>query len=437
MGYSIRVLESGNIIIKEKNNLQIGLRVISHAHSAVLRYLQNVSDIPGWITDGNNHEPWKGEKWLRYNKSIYLCGAYQLGRGIQHCVRKEEAVCVTLLIKTLLYLNQNDILPKYFLWDCVEYCNRGKMFFFPPDVLRYRLKYDKNSFEHTVCTRYEGEIGIVFSLSLFLYHYYTGRYPYSFFNDQTFHKMHEDDVEVLTVQLSPAHRDLIYQGLCKKVTLNDFSLFLSKHSYRTLDSQKGEVLQNQVRRQVERCIPKVETVRTRKRRTWILVLCIVTALVGVGIFSGLQKTHPIQESNARQVVQQYYASISTLDYDYIKKHLADRSKTFLLWELAYLSVSRKIRALYQPEFRIISAKEWVKGGKQNIEKSEFVYGIIHLSLRNITNVRFLARYEFWHTKTEGKPQGREVVEELFLERLRGRWKIKKIIEIRVEDIDRM
>lgn len=173
------------------------------------------------------------------------------------------------------------------------------------------------------------------------------------------------------------------------------------------------------------------------RRRGALLLGFFAVAAALGSLGGSILTRilgpPITQGwKPREVVEAFYRGINDLDPHVMEEVTADKAgKVRINQVLSLYSISR-IRLGYEGVTPHVNAADWAARKKHSLNPGEFLYGIADLSLEELKENRFRAVYQEWSSLAADEDgnidpapliRGRQITEEIFLERRRKAWVI--------------
>ncbi len=436
MQRSIRRISPRTIAIHEGKQIWLGISIAASVKPAMLVGWSLAAADHGLVVDGSKIRNWKPEGCIEYENDLYVRGPWIEGRRLSEVFLQDKSPPVAKLITALGCLKNNNQLPSSVHWDCVEYTEQGQFFFFPDSAVNHCIQSQNN----TDPDSWQGQtvyVGSpVFCLASILYRHYTQVYPFAFLRDipQSHNYIRNGyclPPHLREPRLREAASTTISKGLQEEASLEDFSLFCDDAAiFHSTEVDASEQPPATTLEEIHRHEKKLRALIARKeffRTRWriLAILGVIGALVfaiGQTVVRNLLKPPLTQGLSAEAMIQGYYASINTLDHEYLRDALAKELPDTLVSELIQLSVTTKIRSVYESQFQFLSAQEWIDAGKPAVDALTLVYGVTDVQIQKLSANRFQVDYEYWRSTETGLPENLRISELLVLEqRAQDQW----------------
>jgi hypothetical protein len=391
-------------------------------NNASSKIILKQKDIPGYFVYRDRISNWKFEGLKSENEKYYLYGLFHEGETLAEVIKRpaEEALpYLKRLVNAWQYLIKNKKPLFEPQSDLIIFTRDEGVLFLPVEITKFihgeqpkgkRLEtfaainhpffHDQERCSYAICT--------------LIYKLLTGRYPFT----GTKYKEIKDRMVMKTV-IPPAYinsklKEVISSSITEILrnpkkclpTLTDWEKKLDEleqngieESYSNAQLLKKENLSQKKISAIEK-IYKYKLFYRNKRTliylSGIIILCILA--ITYHFISIWLKPRVTKGYAPIQVVETFYHSINTMDFETMQDTVIDDTGNREITEATYSNVVFKMKQAYQSDQGTIIAGDWERQGKPKLKEGQLLYGISDLGIETVNaapNPVFIVTFTKW------------------------------------------
>jgi hypothetical protein len=439
------------------------------AKGTALTRILALKSSPGWIAGRGSVREWRFEGLMEKDGSALLYGPHLAGISLGAVLElplPKALPYLSLLVGALGLLSERSV-PWFALQsDAVLFAESGEVLFLPPDITREirdlsTFALNRDTYESINHPDLKGEARASFSVASLLYRVITGRFPFTGNDAEELHeqarKLDFDAPAGIVPELAQEVSTLVMAGLGRS---RRPAVSLAEWAERLETWQKQALFRVLAPEEKEKSRREAGTRRQtseksfRRRMFWeknwkiigIVAFVVVATAAGIGsIVRNVLAPRVTHGYPPLKVVETFYTSMNSLDHQAMQACVIGKAGAGEINEVTMLYVTSRVTQGYQGKSTIISAEDWNKGGRPDIESPSTLYGVTGLSImqeQGEPSPVFKVQYDKWNPASAPdtgnaprmdvapKSEGNRIVERVWLKQDKGDWVIYKIDRLR-------
>jgi hypothetical protein len=448
--------------------LYLGVPTGITGSSFMLTKISNLKHLPGWIVRGEEIIEWKFAGFTRVGNENVIYSTEEKGillADLLNTSPEEMLPFLLSLITTIMKLKAKGI-PLFRIYThSVLFLHDGGILFLPPDIMKAITdvrNQDEKIHLKTLINHPDmrAEQSISFLMAVLLYHALTATYPFYASEEEEVHNQMRNLMAASPLAKVPSMREDVYRMVMgtlnrKKETPPSLEEWKSHCEVWVKEGLKRKISEEERKNIIEQA--KAEKLRGsasyRRKVFWqknfgiVLGVSIIAITVGAVlwtiVYNAFFKSRATKGMSSVEVVQTYYESINALDPVTLGDCVVENAGKKEVDEVTNLYVITRQRLAYDTTSFFISAEEWERKGRPELQPYTILYGVTQLTITEIhgePDPVFIAEYEQWYSQAvETEDQegdtllsyyGTKIEEELYLRKDRNDWVIYKIEKLK-------